>query len=130
MADLKLIPSMDAKLIRWAEFVSQSAGQGTGANIIAKAMASGGLIVRETNPDAGSLPDDVYDLSKMIDSLEDTLSMVVREHYLNIPSMLEQRLKACGCSSGAYYRRLSKAHYALLYLSKRPNKTRIKLSTL
>ncbi|MEM5529566.1 hypothetical protein WN093_12135 [Gammaproteobacteria bacterium AS21] len=130
MAELKLIPSMDAKLIRWAEFVSQSAGQSTGANIIAKAMASGGMIVRATNPDIGSLPDDVYDLGKLIEGLEKNLRVVVHEHYLNVPSMLEQRLKACGCSNGTYYRRLSKAHYALLYLSKRPSRKRTKLSTV
>ena len=122
MADQKLIPSMDLKLIRWAEYINQDAGQSTGCNIIAKAMASGGLIVRSTNPEIGCLPDDVYDLDKLIKKLEAKLSIVVQEHYLNASSTLEQRLRACACANGTYYRRLSKAHYSLLFLGKKPER--------
>jgi hypothetical protein len=117
MANQRLIPSVDNKLIRWAEFINQDEGQSAGCNIIAKAMASGGLIVRSTNPDIGSLPDDVYDLDKLVKKLPVNLKTAVIEHYLHCDSLESQRLLACNCSRRTYFRRIASAHAALMMFS-------------
>ncbi len=119
MANLKVIPSVDAKLIRWGEFTNREEGQSTGCNSIAKMMMSGGVVVRSTNPDTGSLPDDVYDLDKLIKKLPENLKTVVIEHYLHCDSLEEQRLLACNCSRTTYYRRLASAHAGLVAMSPR-----------
>ena len=110
---------MDAQLIRWAEQINQELGQSTGSNMIAKAMEGGGLIVRSTNPDIGSLPDDVYDLDKLIKKLPKNLKTVVTEHYLHCDSSENQRLLACNCSRTTYYRRIASAHAGLAVMSPR-----------
>jgi hypothetical protein len=84
-------------------------------------MEGGGLIVRSTNPDIGSLPDDVYDLDKLIKKLPKNLKTVVTEHYLHCDSSENQRLLACNCSRTTYYRRIASAHAGLVVMS--PRKT-------
>ena len=81
MTDQKLIPSIDLKLKRWAEFYCDE-GQGSighGGNVIASLMASGGELISCTNP--FDIPGDVYDLGKMIEKLPVNQEQVVKEHY-------------------------------------------------
>jgi len=122
MADQKLIPSMDLKLKRWAEYysVEELGSIGGSGNVIASLIANGGELIRCTNPETFNIPDDIYDFGRLIDKLPSDLNTVVQEHYMNASSTLEQRLKACRCANGTYYRRLAKAHYSLVFLSKRP----------
>jgi hypothetical protein len=127
MADQKLIPSMDLKLKCWAEHYSNEAlGGAGGGNVIARLMQSQGVLISSTS-DNVSIPDEVYDMDKLIKKLPTNLNNVVKEHYLNADSLEEQRLLACSCSRRTYFRRLASAHAALVVMSprKKPRKERI-----
>jgi len=121
MADQKLIPSMDLKLKRWAEYysVEELGCMGSSGNVIASLIASGGELIRCTNPETFNIPDDVYDFGRLIDKLPVMQKSVVKEHYLNTSSLEAQRLAACDCSRRTYFRRLASAHASLVMLSPR-----------
>lgn len=119
-----MISSIDSRLVQWAEGVesgSYGSGSGGGAsNMIATLMACKGDLTRSTASVSG-MSDAVYDTGRAVDKLDGThptLAQVVREHYLNASALPEQRLQACACSQKTYYRRLGKAHHALLFMLK------------
>ena len=77
-----------------------------------------------------TVPDDVYDLDKLIKKLDNELQVVVTEHYQHSDCSLDQRYKQCGCGRDTYYRRLSKAHHSLVFLGKPLIRRKVKLSTV
>ncbi len=123
----KTIASIDAKLVRWAEWRMEGAGRPGmlgGGNTIAALMAGGGQITRSTAPQ-DSAPDDIYDTDRAVSRIDAQLQQVVTEHYLHSDASETVRLVQCGCSRATYYRRLATAHHQVLFLLKRkPSRVR------
>lgn len=115
----RMIPSIDNRLINWAEYMERGVG-GSSGNMIAVLMECKGDLTRSTAP-ASDMPDVIYDTDRIVSKLDDTqpaLAQVVREHYQNASALPEQRYIACGVSESTYYRRLGQAHHAVLFLLK------------
>lgn len=116
----RMIPSIDNRLVRWAEYMEHGEGGSSGGNMIAVLMECKGDLTRST-VQGGSMPDAIYDTDRIVRQLDDTqpsLAQVVREHYQNASALPEQRYIACGISESTYYRRLGQAHHAVLFLLK------------
>jgi hypothetical protein len=117
----RMIPSIDSRLVCWAEHMDQGEQGGSGGgNMIATLMECKGDLTRSTVP-GSSMPDAIYDTDRIIRKLDDKqpkLAQVVREHYQNASALPEQRYAACECSMKTYYRRLGKAHHAVLFMVK------------
>lgn len=118
-----MLKKIDERLNQWADWKA-GAGRcaaGGGCNPIATLMASGGVMARSTNPDAGGMPDDVYDTDQAVNKLAEPLQTVVLIHYLNTDLIPRQKFERVGVSKPTYYRRLSAAHRDIQFLLK-PNK--------
>ena len=117
----RMIPSIDNRLVCWAEFMARGENGGSAAtNMIATLMECRGDLTRSTTPPC-SMPDAIYDTDRIVSKLADShpaLAQVVREHYENASALPEHRYIACGCSMKTYYRRLAQAHHAVLFMVK------------
>lgn len=122
----RMIPSIDNRLVRWAEYIARGEGGSTATNMIAVLIECGGDLTRST-VQGGSMPDAIYDTDRIVRQLDETqptLAQVVREHYQNASALPEQRYIACGCARATYYRHLAQAHHAVLFMLKGNKVTR------
>lgn len=129
-AEPKTIAWVDVRLQRWAEWVERErmGGGNTQRNVIASLMDGKGVIARGTAPDAGSMPDAIYDTDRAVQQLPAELKQVVIEHYRHMDAPESVRVARCQCSRRTYYRRLARAHQSIMMLLKAPAKRRVQSS--
>lgn len=122
-----LIPVIDRKLQSWGEWTLRNedsgAGEAAGCSMLGKLIDGQGVLVRSTNPAAGSMPDDVFDVGRAVGRLPVKLQQVVEAQYLDLTATKEQRAEACGCATMTFYRRLAEAHQQILFLMKAPSQS-------
>ena len=123
MMETKRIAKVDRWLEDWSEFVlaGDASASGYGSSTLAAVMDGMGEVVRSTVKGVSGLPDLIFDVDRAVNQLKPELKAVVFEHYVNRSALAEQRLRACGCSSKTYYRRLARAHQCVLF-SVRPER--------
>lgn len=114
------IPSIDMRLKVWAEFqqVVQEGGSGSGRNPLAALMASGGVVVRSTNPEIGNVPDYVMDTSAVVEKLREDQKQLIWLHYVATNVTTTQKLERLAMSSTTFYRELARIHNEMLFLLK------------
>lgn len=110
-----MIKSIDAMLKLWAEDLHSPlrCGSSSGGNMIAMLIECKGELIRGTR---GSrvLLDESADIELIVNKhLAPELAVVVREHYCNTDSLLQQKITHCGCSRRTYYDRLHDAHLCI-----------------
>lgn len=129
-AEPRTIAWVDVRLCRWAEWVERerNSGGNTQRNVIATLMDSKGVIARGTAPDAGSMPDAIYDTDQAVQKLSAEQSQVVIEHYRHMDAPESVRVARCKCSRRTYYRRLARAHQSIMMLLKAPAQRRTQSS--
>ncbi len=125
-AEPKTIAWVDVRLCRWAEWVERErmGGGNTQRNVIATLMDGHGVLARGTAPDAGSMPDAIYDTDRAVRQLPAEQGQVVLEHYRHADAPESTRVARCNCSRRTYYRRLARAHQSIMMLLKAPAKRR------
>ena len=129
-AEPKTIAWVDVRLQRWAEYVERErqGGGNTQRNVIATLMDSRGVVARGTAADSGSMPDAIYDTDRAVHQLPGPLAQVVVEHYRHADAPESTRVARCQCSRRTYYRRLARAHQAVMMLLRAPAKRRVQSS--
>lgn len=119
-----MIGEIDARLRAWSEWCEHGGvvvGLGYGINPIGSAVENGGQIIRGTGP--ASQPggyDPHYEIDRAVSQLPSDMQQVVVEHYRHADAAEWKRVRRCGCSRRTYYRRLARAHQAILFLLEAP----------
>lgn len=125
----KAMPWIDGRLRRWAECLPCDAGMGGsgalgasyGNSVLAGVIAGQGVVIRST-ADSPSIPDDVYEVDRVMRELEaeePDLFAVLYEHYQHADAVEEVRVARCGCARRTYFRRLAQGHGAVAFKLKR-----------
>ncbi|WP_295482102.1 hypothetical protein [uncultured Pseudomonas sp.] len=108
-----MIKHIDEMLKLWAEELQTPiicGGGSGGGSMLGLLMDCKGDLIRGTR---GSrvLLDESADIEIIVNKhLDPHLCVIVREHYCNYDSLLEQKMAYCGCSRKTYYDRLHQAH--------------------
>ncbi|MGB0468556.1 MAG: hypothetical protein ACPGF7_13640 [Pontibacterium sp.] len=119
----KQIPGVDRRLVAWGEWMlsnSERYGQAAGVSMLGALIDGGGMIVRCTNPNAGSMPDVIFDTDKAVNQLDVGLQQVVRLQYMEPALTGVEKADRCGCVPRHFRRRLGRAHQEILFLLKAP----------
>ncbi|MEX5340590.1 hypothetical protein [Pseudomonas sp. I2] len=116
-----MIKHIDEMLKLWAQELHtpcERFGGSGGGSMLGLLMDCQGDLIRGTR---GSrvLLDVSADIEIIVNKhLEPQLYVIVREHYCNHDSLLEQKMAYCRCSRKTYYERLHQAHVAIQGLLK------------
>lgn len=122
-----LIPVIDRKLQNWGEWTLRNedsgAGEAAGVSMLGKLIDGQGVLIRSTDPSAGSMPDEVFDVGRAVERLPVKLQQVVEAQYLDLTATHQQRAESCGCAYKTFYRRLAEAHQRILFSMKAPSQS-------
>ena len=122
-----LIPVIDRKLQAWGEWTLRNedsgSGEAAGCSMLGKLIDGRGVLIRSTDPSAGSMPDEVFDTGRAVERLPVKLQQVVEAQYLDLAATYQQRAESCGCAYKTFYRRLAEAHQQILFLMKAPSQS-------
>ncbi|AHC82680.1 hypothetical protein X970_11900 [Pseudomonas monteilii SB3101] len=116
-----MIKHIDEMLKLWAQelhTLEVHGGGSGGGSMLGLLMDCRGDLIRGTR---GSrvLLDESADIEIIVNKhLEPQLYVIVKEHYCNQDSLLEQKIAYCRCSRKTYYERLHQAHVAIQGLLK------------
>lgn len=121
---LGLIPVIDHRLDTWGRWRlsnDRERVQATYGSTLGALIAGGGELIRSTNPNFGSMPDDIFDTDRAVQKLELKLRMAVEVQYMDFISTRNEKAAKCGCSSKTFYNRLGQAHQQILFLLRSPS---------
>lgn len=105
---------VDKRLVQWGEWSEENRGIAIGLGYGNNPLAGG---VRSTASEgATAMPDGIYEIDRAVVRLPVDLHKVVIEHYRHPDCPESKRVERCGCSRATYFRRLAKAHVAVMML--------------
>ncbi len=118
------IPLVDRRLGEWGEWMlseGMCAGTAVGRSPLYSIMQNMGETIRGTNPSEGAMPDDVYDVDRVVNRLDEGDQEVVRLQYLNLSLTLSERAERMGLKARAFNERVAKVHQKI-FMELKPSK--------
>lgn len=119
-----MIPLVDRRLRAWGEWVlseGRSDGMVCGRSPLHSIIENMGESIRGTNPAAGSMPDDIYDVDRIVMGLEEGERQVVSLQYLELSLSMAERAERVCVKTRAFNERVAKVHQKI-FVQLKPSK--------
>lgn len=127
-----LILGIDRRLVAWAEWLysaeRRKVSVGGCGSVMGALVDSQGVFARSTNPNSGGMPDDIYDIDRLVRGLPADEGQVVRVNYLQSENGQVANAAACGMSERTFRRKLRGAQQKILFSLKVPSRLRSRRS--
>lgn len=117
----KMLPMVDRRLQEWAQWwASEGCARGgvSGQSPLYALMKNKGEVIRGSGTVDGSMPDDIYDMDRVVNRLDDPDRRVVSLQYVHLDLTPDQRAAELSLGRRAFYERVAKVHQKIFFMLK------------